>query len=203
MKSILLFVGLFGASITLLSAQSRLSIAPTYWFNYNLYSYQADLSYNGSKTQTQVSGHSIVSSFGLTARYHFTPKWDVSVGAFYYRNTAYLTNPQNPQGESIPFTSEGGQLPVLVSYRLTNRRLSPYFSTGVIFAKSKTFTEAPIRTDGVVGVGLDYQFHSGLSLLLQPTVSYSFTKPVNNAFFQFTKYSSYSVGLQTQLIWHF
>lgn len=203
MKSLLLSVALFGASTTLVSAQSRVSIAPTYWFNYNLYSYQLNLSYNGSNTQNQVSGHSIASSFGLTTRYHFTPQWDVSVGAFYYTNTAYLTNPTNPYGESIPFTSEGGQVPVLVSYRLTDRRLSPYLSAGAIFAKSKTFTEAPIKIDGVVGAGLNYRFDSGLSLLVQPTVSYSLTKPVNDAFYQVTNYSFYSLGVQTQLIWRF
>ncbi len=203
MKSLLLSVLLFGASITLVSAQSRVSIAPTYWFNYTPYSYQVNSSFNGLNTEFQASGHSIASSFGLMARYHFTPQWDVSVGAFYYRNTAYSTNPTSPYGKSIPFTSEGGQLPVLVSYRLTNRRLSPYFSAGAIFAKSETFTEAPIKTDGVVGVGLNYRFDSGLSLLVQPTASYSFTKPVSDAFFQFTKYSSYSVGLQTQLVWYF
>ena len=203
MKSVLLSLGLFGASITLLPAQSRVSIAPTYWFNYNPYAYQVDLAYNGLKTQTQVSGHGIISSFGLTARYHFTPRWDVSVGALYYRNTDHTKSPQGPYGESEPFTSEGGQLPVLVSYRLTNRRLSPYFSAGAVFAKSKTFTEAPLKTDGVVGVGLSYRFHPGLSMLLQPTASYSFSRLVDDAFFKFTDYRSYSIGVQAQLIGHF
>lgn len=203
MKSLLLSLGLFGASITFSLAQSRVSVAPTYWFNYNPYAYQVDLAYNGLKTQTQASGHNIVSSFGLTAHYHFSSQWNVSAGVLYSRNTAYIKSPQSPYGEFEPFTSEGVQLPVLVSYRLTNRRLSPYFSTGATFTNSKTFTEAPVKTDGVVGVGLDYRFHSGLSLLLQPTGSYSFSRPVNDAFFQFTNYTSYSLGVQTQLIWHF
>lgn len=203
MKSLLLSVGLFSTSITLLSAQSRVSIAPTYWFNYNPYAYQVDMNYNGMQNQTQVSGRGIVSSLGLTARYHVTPQWDVSMGVFYYSNTDYIKRPQSPYGESEPFTSKGGQLPVLVSYQLTNRRLSPYFSAGVILAKSKTFTKAPLKTDGVVGVGLQYRLDSGLSLLLQPTASYAFKRPVSDAFFQFTNYTSYSLGLQTQLIWRF
>lgn len=205
MKYLLFFVGLFGASSTLSWAQSRVSIAPAYWFNYNPYSYQVSTDFNGSRTQSQVSGHSIVSSFGLAARYHFTPHWDVSLGGLYYRNTSYLTVTSSfiQQGELTPFTSEGGQLLVLVNYRLTERHLSPYFSTGAVFAKSKTFTEAPIKTDGVVGIGLDYRFHSRLSLLLQPTASYTFSKPVSDAYYQFTDYTSYSIGLQTQLIWRF
>lgn len=203
MKSLLLLTGLFSASITLSSAQSRVSIAPMYWFNYNPYSYQVHSSFNGLNNQFQASGHNLISSFGLTVRYHFTPKWDLSVGGLYYRNTDYNKSPQSPYGESKPFTSEGWQAPVLVSYRLTDRRLSFYFSTGATFAKSKAFTEAPIKTDGVVGVGLNYRFDPGFSLIVQPTISYSFTKPVSDAFYQVTNYSSYSIGLQTQLIYRF
>ncbi|MFD2571054.1 outer membrane beta-barrel protein [Spirosoma soli] len=203
MKAFLLLGGLL-LTITVSSpAQSRVSIAPSYWFNYNPYSYQANLTYNGSNTQFRASGYNIISSFGLTTRYHFTPQWNLSVGVLYNRNTDYIQSPQSPYGEPTPFTSEGWQVPVLVSYRLTSRRLSTYFSTGALLTKSKTFTEAPIRTDGVVGVGLAYQFDSGLSLLLQPTASYPFTKPASDAFYQVTNYSSYSIGLQTQLIWHF
>lgn len=203
MKFILLFVSIFSVSIALVSAQSRMSIAPTYWFNYNPYSYLVDFAYNGSSTQFLASGHGLVSSFGLTVRYQFTPKWDVSLGALHYRNTDHMKSPQGPYGEPTPFTSKGWQLPILVSYRLTNRRLSPYFSTGVIFTKSNTFTGRPITTDGVVGVGLNYRIDSGLSLLLQPTASYSFYRPANDAFYQFTNYNSNSLGVQTQLIWHF
>ena len=203
MKSLLLLVGLFGVSVTPLSAQSRVSVAPTYWFNYSPYSYQINQTLNGATTQIHASGHEVVSSIGLTLRYHFTPQWDVSLGAFYYRNTNHLKTPQSPYGESTPFTSKGWQVPVMVSYRLTDHRLSPYFSTGAVFTKSNTFTGRPLTTDGVVGVGLNYKFHSGLSLLLQPTASYSFYRPASDALISFTKYSSYSLGIQTQLIWHF
>ena len=189
-------------SLTLVSAQSRVSIAPTYWFNYNPYSYRVDFTYNGSRSQFLASGHGLASSFGLAARYHVTTKWDVSVGALYYRNSDHIKSPQGPYGESTAI-SEGWQLPILVSYRLTDHRLSPYFSTGALFTRSKTFTGRPITTDGVIGAGLNYQIDSGLSLLLQPTASYSFYKPANDAFYQFTHYDSYNFGVQTQLIWRF
>ncbi len=203
MKAFLLFGGLF-LTITVSSlAQSRVSIAPSYWFNYNPYSYQANLTYNGSSTQFLASGYNIVSSFGLTARYHFTPQWNLSIGVLYNRSTNFTKSPKSSYGDPTPFTTEGWQLPVLVNYRLTSRRLSPYFSTGALFTKSKTFTKAPIRTDGVAGVGLDYRFDSGLSLLLQPTASYSFTKFASDPFYQVTNYSFYSIGFQTQFIWHF
>lgn len=203
MKTFVLFGGLFLITTVSLFAQSRVSIAPSYWLNYNPYSYQINFTNNGSTTQTLASGHNIVSSFGLTARYHVTPQWDVSAGVAYYRNTDHVKSPQGPYGDTTPFTSKGWQLPVLVNYRLTSHRLSPYFSGGAIFAKSKTFTGRPITTDGVVGVGLNYRIDSGLSVLLQPTASYSFYRPANDAIIAFTQYNSYSLGLQTQLIWHF
>lgn len=203
MKSLLLFVGLFGVSITLLSAQNRISIAPTYWFDYNPYSYQVDVNYNGLQNQIQASGRNTVTSLGLTARYHFSSKWDLSAGVLYSRNTNHIQSPQGPYGEFSSFTSKGVRLPVIVSYRLTTHRLSPYFSTGAFFTKSITFTEASINTDGMIGIGLDYRLDSALSLLIQPTASYSFTQPVNNTVYRFTNYSSYSLGIQTQLIWHF
>jgi len=203
MKTALLVALLFSASVTLLSAQSRVSIAPTYWFNYNPYSYQINHTFNGSTTQTLASGHDVVSSVGLTVRYHFTPQWDVSLGGLYYRDTNHAKTPKSPYGEFAPFTSKGWQVPVMVNYRLTEHRLSPYFSTGAVFTKSNTFTGRPLTTDGVVGVGLNYRVDSGLSILLQPTASYSFYRPASDASFSFTEYSSYSLGIQTQLVWRF
>ncbi|AUD04095.1 porin family protein [Spirosoma pollinicola] len=198
---------LFGTLILMLNApsvaQSRFSLAPAYWFNYNPYSSKTTYTYNGSPTQILASGHSIISSFGLTARYRFNPRWDVSVGALYYRDANHNKSPLGPYGELAPFISKGWQLPLLVNFRLTDRRLSPYFSTGIIFARSNTFTARPVTTDGIVGVGLIYRFDAGLSLLVQPTASYGFYRPSSDAVYTLTQYSSYSLGLQTQLIWSF
>jgi hypothetical protein len=203
MKFLLLSVGLFIASLSLVMAQSRVSIAPTYWFNYNPYSYRINATFNSSTLRSLVSGHALVSSVGLTARYRFTPHWDVSAGALYYRNTDRIKAPLGPYGESTPFTSEGWQFPVLINYRLNDHRLSPYFSAGATFARSRTFTARPLTTDGVVGVGVNYRINPGLSLLVQPTASYSFYRPASDPFYTYAKYLSYSLGVQTQLIWHF
>lgn len=203
MKSLLLSVGVFGASITFLSAQSRVSIAPTYWFAYNPYSYQLDMTYNAVPTQIQASGYNTVSSLGLTARYQFSSQWDLSVGVLYRRNTDHIKTPQGPYSESATFTSKGVQVPVLMSYRLNDHRLSPYFSAGALFTKSITFSEALVKTDGVIGVGLNYRLDSGLSLLFQPTASYAIFQPVPDAFPKYINYRSYSLGVQTQLIWRF
>ncbi|MDZ5447984.1 outer membrane beta-barrel protein, partial [Micromonospora sp. 4G57] len=155
MKSVLLFIAFSLASVILVSAQSRVSIAPTYWFNYNPYSYQVDMAYSGSQTHFQASGHTVTSSFGLTVRYHFTPQWNVSVGALYNSSTNHIKSPQTPYSESTPFTTGGVRLPIMVSYRLTSHRVSPYLSAGATFTNNKTFTDAPVNSEGVIGVGLD------------------------------------------------
>lgn len=203
MKDILFFTLLFNISVTFVSAQNRVSIAPTFWLGFNPYSYQMNYTYNGSTTQTPTPGYKILSAFGLMASYHFTPQWDFSVGALYSQNTNYLTKPKGPYGNFTPFTDESWQLPILVSYRLSDKRLAPYFSTGTIFARNRTFTERPITTDWVVGVGLNYRINSTLSLLFQPTASYSFYRPTDDAFYTFTNYKSYGLGIRTQVIWYF
>ncbi|ARK10199.2 hypothetical protein A6C57_07565 [Fibrella sp. ES10-3-2-2] len=86
-------------------------------------------------------------------------------------------------------------MPVLANYRLTDQRLSSYFSAGVVLAKSKTFTDDHLWTEGVVGAGVDYRFNSRLSLLVQPTASYSFYKPAVNHTSQTLNYKAYSVGV--------
>lgn len=200
MKSFLISLTLLVASTALLSAQSRLSIAPTYWFNYGIYAYQVQSTYSG--LGGSFAGRDLASSAGLTARYHFTPKWDVSVGLLYNWNSSHLTESPDIY-DSSPIRSEAIQVPILVSYRLTAHRLSPYFSGGAFLVKSKTFTTAPIKVNGLLGVGLDYRIGSGLSVLVQATASYLFYKPADDPYFQFSNYDSYSLGVQTQLIWHF
>lgn len=203
MKFLLLFAGLLAASISPVAAQSRLSLAPVYWFSYNPYSYQSTISFNGVTTQTPIAGHTLASSFGLALRYDFTPKLDLSVGGLFNRTADHIQIPRQPYGDSGPFISKGIQVPVLISYRLTDKRLSPYFSAGALFTKSKTFTEAPIKADGIIGIGLTYRFDPGVSLLLQPTAGYPLTRPASDAFYRVDNYSSYSFGIQTQLIWRF
>jgi hypothetical protein len=201
MKSLLLFLAVFGASNAYLSAQSRVSVAPTYWFNDNAYSYQVDVSLVGPTSRINVDEHNQTSSFGLSAHYQFAPKWDASVGALYYRGKANLIV-LSDQGDRIPYTQEGWQVPVLVNYQLTEGRLSPYFSIGALWAKAAKLAGGS-KTSGLVGIGLNYRFSSALSLLLQPTASYSFKRPSNTSVLQFSNYTNYTLGVQTQLNWHF
>lgn len=86
---------------------------------------------------------------------------------------------------------------------MIGQRLSSYFSAGIVLSQNKAFTDYHLWLEGVVGAGADYRFNSRLSLLIQPTASYSFYKPAVNPASQTLNYKAYSVGVQTQLIWRF
>ncbi|WP_461112601.1 outer membrane beta-barrel protein [Spirosoma jeollabukense] len=194
MKTILLFL----ISTTSLLAQGKFSVAPSYWFNYGNYSYKIRSVYDGSVANP--SGHSTASSVGLTAHYNFNQKWDLSVGALYNKTISHLKTSIN---EDTRLTAEYIQFPVLVNYRLSERRLSPYFSAGAIFEKNKTTNSDPLKTNAALGVGIDYKISSRFSWLIQPTASYLLNKPDNTTLFQFDNYTSYRIGIQTQLLIHF
>ena len=199
MKTVLLLL----MSTASLLAQSKFSLAPTYSFNYGIYSYQLRAVYDGSIKD--FSGHSTGSSIGLTARYHFDQRWSLSVGALYDKSVSHLKTPTSDDVR-LPATEEF-RFPVLVNYRLSNRRLAPYLSAGAFFAKDKKDKlDDPLRTTrthALLGIGVDYKINSKLSWLLQPTASYMLTKPANQLPFQFASYNSYWIGLQTQLLIHF
>lgn len=194
MKTILLFL----ISTASLLAQGKFSVAPSYWFNYGNYSYKTHSVYDGLDTKS--SGNSTGSSVGLTAHYNFSQKWDLSVGAFYNKTISHL---KTSQIDDIRLATEYIQFPVLINYRLSDRRLAPYFSAGAIFEKSKSANSGPIRTSAALGVGLDYKINSRLSWLIQPTASYLLYKPDNTTLYQFNNYNSYRIGIQTQLLIHF
>lgn len=200
MRYLLIGLSLMGLTNPPVWAQNRVSIASTYWFNYGIYAYQVTSTYSG--LGGSFAGRDIASSVGLIARYHFITKWDVSVGLLYNWNSSHLTESPGIY-DSSPFRSQAIQLPVLINYRLTAYRLSPYFSAGAFLVKSKTFTTAPTKVNGLLGIGLDYRISSGLSVLVQPTASYLFYKPADDPYFHFSNYDYYGLGLQTQLIWYF
>ncbi|MCZ0211401.1 outer membrane beta-barrel protein, partial [Streptomyces sp. UMAF16] len=144
--------------------------------------------------------HSTGSSVGLTAHYNFSQKWDISVGAFYNKTISHV---KTPQSDDIRLTTEYIQFPVLINYRLSDKRLAPYFSVGALFEKNKAVSSNPLNANAVLGAGLDYKINSKLSWLIQPTASYLLNKPDNTPLYQINSYNSYRIGIQTQLLIHF
>ncbi len=188
----------FGTTFSI--AQSRFSVAPTYWFTNGIYKYQVRLLSDPVAGISDYSGYSNSASFGLMTRYHFQTKWSISVGMLYDRSVSHL---RAPQYNTVTLYSEYIQLPIFVNYRLTTNRLSPYFSVGAFFEKNIPNAKDPFKTNVLLGVGIDYRITSKLSLLVQPTASYLLYKPADSDLIKYDKFNSYKAGVQAQAIWHF
>ena len=181
-------------------AQSRFSIAPTYWFNHGNYTYQILLLSDPRMSVSDFSGYSNGSSVGLTSRYHINETWSFSVGVLYNKSASHVNIPQTGD---VRIQSEYIQLPILANYRLTTHRLSPYFSAGIFLEKNKSVTNDPFKTNAVIGAGVDYRINSRFSLLVQPTGSYLLYKPSNSGLVVYNSFNSYKLGVQVQTVWHF
>lgn len=106
-------------------------------------------------------------------------------------------------------------IPTLIHYRPSSKRLSPYFSTGIIMEKiqSKKYSTPPyIKSDFMegkfpltlaiaVGAGISYQVTPSLSWIIQPSLYYQVYTAQNRTIFP--DYRSYKVNLQTQLSFSF
>ena len=200
MKTIAICWSLLLLSLVPALAQSRFSIAPTYWFNHDNYTYQVLLLSDPRMSVSDFSGYSNGSSVGLTSHYYFSEKWSFSVGILYNKSTSHVNSPQIGD---VSLQSEHIQLPASVNYRLSTRRLSPYFSAGFFLEKNRSLTNDPFKTNAVVGAGLDYRVNSKFSLLVQPTGSYLLYKPSNSSLIVYNSFNSYKLGVQVQTVWHF
>lgn len=118
---------------------------------------------------------------GLSGRYSFTSKWSASTGLWFNKSIA---NGGNTNARSYNFS-----IPIMVNFQTSERKLSPYFSAGVLWnfettthidiadvAQSIVFKsgDKTFRTSAVAGAGGIYNFSKHLSLIAQPTFSYIF-----------------------------
>jgi hypothetical protein len=203
MKHVIAFFGLFMLLTLSTSGQGRWSIAPAYGYNlgYEQFTYQSN-----DKEFLQFTENTKGSSAGLTTHYAISPQWDVSVGihGVFLASTALYHYNQTNHTFAIQGTHSYVQLPVLINYRLSQKRLTPYFSGGALFSnRAMRANSVGINTSVQAGIGIDYQLSPKLSLLIQPTGSYLLTRPKDNATSEYNPYHSYIVSLQTQLMWRF
>ena len=195
MKSLLIYFGLIVLSLGSAFSQSRISLAPTYWYNYGNYAYQVEPFYADPARKP----YTLSSSMGLTARYQFNESWNVSLGFLYSKNTSPVISPRK---EKINLITNFVQLPILLNVRSSTHRFSPYFSAGALF-NFNIATGDQVKTGLVIGAGVDYRINAKLYWLLQPTYSYLLYNPADTFLVQFIDYEAHALGVQTQLIWHF
>jgi opacity protein-like surface antigen len=136
---------------------------------------------------------------GLNGRYSFTEKWSASTG-LWFSNSRSKTSAAS--GRSRNFS-----MPFMANFRSSERPLSPYFSAGALWNFSTT-THIKIpdfgtvidksgdntsRISPLVGAGVIYHFASRLSLIAQPTFSYTIPATDMQA-------STYQLAMHVQLM---
>ncbi|CAN5361484.1 hypothetical protein BH09BAC4_BH09BAC4_09820 [soil metagenome] len=151
-------------------------------------------------------------SVGLMARYEFSTHFSISTGIrlnHYKANEATITtNPDvtsssNPQIIVEANKRRNYQIPLLINYQSSTKRLSPYFSAGVLINfpyvtiyDGGTFTRPnqKIELYPTLGAGILYRFNDHFSLIAQPTFSYILPSRT------YISYQYYQLSLQTQLL---
>lgn len=154
---------------------------------------------------------------GGVLQYKFTSKWSVAGGFWYNRLSTESTFPFPVNGVSVParVVSSSYRVPLTLNYRLTTRRLSPYFSAGALASFSRptlykpeagaglsdvkiNFGKHKATVQALVGAGVWYQLNTHLSLIVQPTLIWAF-RPNR----QYERFVSYQINGQTQLLYSF
>lgn len=161
-------------------------------------------------TKTKGYGYTV----GVMGRYEFVPRWSVSTGVWMsYNRTEPPNFPPNTPGDLLVGQSHSHhyQVPLLVNFQSSTRRLSPYFSAGVLLNfRSPTYLnignnqELSLRLDRnditvvpTVGVGAIYRITNHLSLAVQPTFNYYLPQGTYSSYF------SGRASLQTQVFYTF
>ena len=215
-----LAVGLI--TLTNAFAQSRFSLAPTVSAGYRNLNYVGQLVTSDARVSGFSRGQMI--SAGLTAHYAFDQHWSASVGLLYNRfksdDKSESTSSTFPTiGFARSVTYESLQLPVLINYTTSTRRLSPYLSAGVLISYDFRATSAgningiattitshrklddprAVLLQPMVGIGVQYRFTPAISLIVQPTAALELGRPAD----YYSTFRNYQLGLQTQLKFSF
>lgn len=218
---ILLLLSLISTLLLPARAQSRLSVgltaAPV--LNYG----HSNLTVNvpggsGQFTPTTFDYRSSVGGFtaGLSVRYALTPSWSLSTALWFTQLRTTQPFPFAPGNVPSRVISSSYQIPLLLNYRLTNRRLAPYFSVGALAAlrgatRYKSVDRSgsidarikfggPVTVQAVVGAGVAYRLTSHWSLTAQPVLIWRF-QPKQTDFVRYNQFVYYQLQGQLQLLY--
>ena len=142
-------------------------------------------------------------SLGAMVRYSLSTQWSVSSGVWFnhiaYKQPTISTSPS----QTVLFTdtrSRNFQVPLLANCELSSKRISPYFSGGVVLSlpsnviwpDGSTFKNADkrVRLYPTLGAGVLYHLSADASLIAQPSLTYIL--PIGN----YTTYKNYQFGFQ-------
>ena len=149
---------------------------------------------------------------GLTTQYAYAPGWSVAAGVWYSQATLRQTRLTTLGDGTTAISSRTLRIPLLLNYHSSTRRLSPYFSLGLLLdfpmASRVVVTHAGqptqhlrLTTDSgpvfqpMLGAGGRYRVNRRWALIVQPIVSYNLGRFGGAQ----TDNSSYALSILTQL----
>ena len=214
----LFFLGLASLLTTSAVAQSRFSFgvtaAPVLSHSSSRFSVNLP-DQNGQINQQifDVRGTSGGYNVGVPVQYNLTPQWSISSGVWFSQFRSSGTYPFGNGPIPSRIISSSYKVPLLVNYRLTTRRLSPYFSIGAVGSFRGTTLYKPEAGSGVdavkltfgskavilqplIGAGVAYRINPHWSLTAQPLLIWRF-KPSSN----YERFVAYQVNGQVQLLY--
>lgn len=161
------------------------------------------------KTRLEAPGYWV----GLSGRYSFSSKWSASTGLWLshsWKNQPKITTNPSVQIFTGSSRSHNFLIPVMVNFRSSGKKLSPYFSAGALWnfnstshlettdGQDVTFKSSSKRSrlSPIVGAGIIYDFAAHWSLIAQPTFSYTIPESGTN-------YKSYHAGFNAQIMYRF
>lgn len=155
-------------------------------------------------------------SAGVTAHYNWVPAWSVSGGIWYDQHTTRQER-MAVAGEGMNNIRQRAiRIPVLLNFRPSEKRLSPYFSFGWLLDFPLTARVLVERADlgnqrlrlltengpvfhVLAGAGIHYKLTPRYGLIVQPTASYNL-----GSFGGYNAHDdAFALSLQTQLVYSF
>lgn len=150
-------------------------------------------------------------ALGLTGLYELDSTWSITAGLAYNWLKYYRRLPER----GVIRKTEDVQLPVMVNYRSSSKRLSPYFSMGAMLEKrmvtrvavSPAYVNSDIRTKLPIsvwlgmGAGISYRISPKCSFIAQPTLFYMLKTREENLLY--AKFDSFKLNVQAQFVFYF
>lgn len=195
------------------SAQGRFSVSvtavPTYAYSDSRVNFIIPNN-NGQLTTQTFAANTAAFGFkvGVMTQYALSPSWSVSAGLWYSRlgwNSIFPFSPGDIPARTI---QKDWQVPLLINYRSSQQRLSPYFSLGALanfpghtlYRAEGNVTKIsfvnPVDFRPVLGAGVAYKLGQRLFFIAQPQFIWRF-KPKGD----YEHFVTYQLQAQFQLLY--
>ncbi|WP_373511391.1 outer membrane beta-barrel protein [Persicitalea sp.] len=153
-------------------------------------------SYAGEPLDIEASSrYSTGALLGMALHYNLSPNWSLSSGILY--ESARVRYGLNGVCEdSYIVRKNNATVPLLINFRSTSKKVSPYLSAGMLVSTNKN-ERASIRA--ILGAGLSYQVDSRWSIVAQPAFTLGANSKTDGVLFPKNR----QLSIQTQLLYRF